>query len=432
MRIQMTRHSFSVGSIIAAVAMIFGVANALGESLSVIPVLTGDTANSGRAITPDGQYLVGLSGSRGFLYQTYGVGFSGNAINVLSGDNAQSTIANGIGYRTSGGNTELVVSGNTSSGPAEFMTVNGGTSWGAKRRNSSTTFSPSSMGAANQLGSRLGTDVYYVSSSKDAQNQPVWLNQGSGAWVASIAYSSKGLSGGDRGIMYGVSSIGRAVGRRGGTSASYKAYVLDYAAGTPANYYINTLNDGLNGATTTLGELWSVSGNGKALFGRSFLTGTSGTYYGFKTTLSGSGAATQGAVNTLPLLPGTAGSTSLQVPYGASWDGSYAVGMDYVGTEKAALWDTSDPNPANWTVTDLTVLASSLGILDGFTRLSRAYSIGVVPGSGEKVVTGEGVWSPDGGTTLFTRAFVMVIPEPGTISLLALGLFGLLALRRRK
>jgi hypothetical protein len=50
-----------------------------------------------------------------------------------------------------------------------------------------------------------------------------------------------------------------------------------------------------------------------------------------------------------------------------------------------------------------------------------------------RVVTGQGIWSPDGGTTLYTRAFVMnVVPEPGTTLLLGLGgLLFLFRLRRR-
>ncbi len=171
-----------------------------------------------------------------------------------------------------------------------------------------------------------------------------------------------------------------------------------------------------------------------ACFGRSFLTGTSGDYYSFKTTISGFGATkVQGAVNALPELAGTGGSPSRTVPYGASATGSFAVGMDYLGVEKAVLWNTHDPNPANWYAIDLTVLAQQSGIMDGWVRLSRAYSVGEDPGKRRtQSLRAVGVWSPDGGTTTFTRAFVMEIPEPSTAVLAGLGMCALLVFRRRK
>lgn len=414
---------------VAAVALALGAANVFGASLTLIPQIAGDAESNSmqvRAITPDGQFAVGLSGTRGFLYNSG----NGTSYNVLSSDNAQSTIANGVGYRTSGGNTELLVSGMSSGFPTEWMTTDGGATWGIKRRNASMPGSPQ-MGASNQIGSQLGTDVYYVSSSRNIANQPVYLNKGSGPWVATVTWDNKGIASGDSSLMNGVSAIGRAVGKRGTGSATNKTYVLDWAAGTPTAYNITSLHDGLNGGTTTMGELHAVSQDGTAVFGRSFLTGTSGDQYSFKTTISGfGGSKVQGAVIQLPELPGTAGSATRTVTYGASADGRYAVGMDYVGTEMAALWDTGDPNPANWTVTDLTAFAASQGILGNWVRLTRAYSVGVDPGTGNPVAAGLGVWSPDGGTTLYTRAWIMQVPEPTTLILLGLG--GLIMSRRRR
>ena len=423
-----THHYLNLSILIPAVAVVLGATNALGDTLTLIPEISGDAATvvmQGNAITPDGAFVAGNSGSRGFLYNVA----SGISYNVLGGG-AQSAVANGVGYRTSGGNTELLVSGTSSGYPTEWMTTDGGVTWGNKRRNSAMP-GTQQMGTANQLGSQLGTDAYYISSSVNAGNQPVYLSVGSGAWVATVTYANKGISGGDKSLMNGVSAIGRAVGQRGQGTTSNKAYVLDYAAGTPANYNLNTLHDA-TALGTTMGELWAVSQNGTALFGRSYLTGTSGDYFSFKTTQPGFGATrgAQGPVIQLPELVGTGGSASRTITYGASADGRYAVGMDYLGIEKAALWDTGDANPANWTVTDLTQFASDHGFLDGWVRLSRAYSVGWDPVTMEPVVTGVGVWSPDGGTTLITRAFVMEVPEPTTIALLALG--GLLVLRRRK
>jgi hypothetical protein len=406
------------------VAITMAATNAFGDSLGLIPTLGTDTVNQSFAITPDGAYVAGSSGSgtsaRGFFYPVGGT----SAYNVLSSDNAQATTANGIGYRTSGGQTEILVSGMTSSGPAEFMTPLGGTTFGVKRRNAAMP-ATQTMGTMNQLGSQLGTDIYYVSSSRNVAGQPIYLSQGSGPWVATMTYSTKSLSTGDRGIMNGVSATGRAVGRRGAGGSSYMPYVMDYAAGTPTAYYLNSLHDG-SGPGVDLGEATAVSQNGQAVFGRSFLTGTTGDQYSFKTTLAGSNPGTQGPVVQLPELAGTAGSVTRTFVYGASPDGVWGVGMDYLGTEKAAIWWTGDnANPANWVVTDLTQYAIDHGIIDGWTRLTRAYSVGLAA-NGDPIITGVGVY---GGVT---RAFVMQIPEPSAVVLAGLGLCGLLVFRRRK
>jgi hypothetical protein len=82
--------------------------------------------------------------------------------------------------------------------------------------------------------------------------------------------------------------------------------------------------------------------------------------------------------------------------------------MNYRGMEKAVLWDTSDPNPAQWSVVDLTEVATANGILNGFARLSRAYSVGT-DAAGALVIAGVGV---DTGSSANTRAFVMTVSPP--------------------
>jgi hypothetical protein len=225
-----------------------------------------------------------------------------------------------------------------------------------------------------------------------------------------MTYSSKGITSPDKSIMYGVSAIGRAVGRRGQNASTYKAYALDYLTGTPTPYYLTTLNDGLNSGNTQQGELFAVSQDGTGVFGRSFLTGTSGDYYSFKTTITGFGPAkVQGAVNALPELPGVGVSTLRTVAYGASPDGKYAVGKHYPGMDKATVWDTSSADPSKWTILDLTQLASAnggVGIFDG--NLRTAYSLGT--NATDLIITGLGVYYyayPN----FYTRAFVMTVPK---------------------
>ena len=117
------------GSATSSPATLTLVTNAFGSApLTNIPTLSGDTANDARAITPDGRYVVGLSGSRGFLYDLY----SGALANVVSSDGAQSAIATGVGYRTNSGQREVIVSGMSGGLFTAWKTADGGATWGAK------------------------------------------------------------------------------------------------------------------------------------------------------------------------------------------------------------------------------------------------------------------------------------------------------------
>jgi hypothetical protein len=82
--------------------------------------------------------------------------------------------------------------------------------------------------------------------------------------------------------------------------------------------------------------------------------------------------------------------------------------MSYRGVEKAVLWDTRDPKPANWTVVDLTDVAAANGSLDIFSRLSRAYSVGT-NAAGALVIVGAGL---DTNSPARTRAFQMTVAPP--------------------
>lgn len=409
-------HPLNHKSLCTAAALLAGAVSALSSSLTVIPTLDGDTSNDARAITPDGRYVVGLSGSRGFLYPVGGA----SAINVISSDNAQATIATGVGYRTSGGATELIIAGLSSGFVTEWMTSDGGASFGPKRRN--TAFTSNVMPAANALGATLGLDTYYVTSWINGNGQSVYLGQGSGPWVATVTYSSKGITSTDSSRMNSVSASGRAVGWRV-NSGIRKNYMLTWSGpGTPAAAYF----DGLDG--TQAGQAFAVSADGNTVFGQSPIVGDANNF-GYKIVNPGASQI----INPLPLFGDETGSASLQMPYGCTADGRFAVGMDYRGTERAVLWDTSNTDPNLWTITDLTDLASAEGILGGFSRLSRAYSVGQ-EADGDLVIAGVGSWSPDGGVTPYSaRAFVMnvMIPEPTSLSLLVMGAAAVAGARRR-
>ncbi len=415
-----TNHNLNLKLAIAAVAITMGVTSALADSLTMIAPLGTDTTSSGRAITPDGKYVVGGSGTaQGFFYNVA----TGVAVLPNGGGTIPSTAITGVGYRTYGGVQETVLSGVTSSGYANWMTTDGGLTWGAKRRDTSLGTSPWKVPAANGLAG-TSSDIFYSTFFDSASSVNWRVGQMSGAWPMTPSWANKAISSGQGGSINGISSTGRSIGTRKNTSGGPNlSYYYDWvpSSGTPTGGAIN----GLDG--TAKGQAWSINADGSTIFGFSPTLTDQVNNYGYKTTFSGT---TQGSVAALPLFGDEVGSTSLQIPYGCSQDGNVAVGMAYRGTEKAVVWVTADPDPTKWYLFDLTTIAQSEGILDGFTRLSRAYSIGT-DAAGDYVITGQGVWSPDGGVTLYTRGFVMtVVPEPGAISLLVLG--GLLWLRRRK
>ncbi len=373
-------------------------------TLSTIPALPGDTANDARAITPDGRWVVGLSGSRGFLYAAS----TTNVFNAVSSDGAQATLLSGVGYRTDSGQQQIVMSGLAGGLFTAWMTADGGATWGAKAQGGSGKNPTVPM--ANGLAGG-GSDVFYsVWTDEGAGDSDNWgLNVGrfSNSWPASVTWGPKSVGKPDTTQMNGVSGDGRAVGwRRNGTTLVYANYVADWQGyATPAIWNFN----GLDG--TTAGQAFSVSADGTIIFGispKSVATGP--TNYGYKAVFDATmpGPATQMSVAQLPNFPDTVGSTDLAVPYGCTPDGQYAVGMSFRGVERAVLWDTSDPNPAGWRVVDLTEVAVANGMLDGFARLSRAYSVGT-DASGALVIAGAG---SDTSTPANTRAFLMTVSPP--------------------
>lgn len=412
-----------------AVIAVSGSTVAMGApTLSVIPMLSGDTTNSANAITADGAFVVGTSNltvgtvttTRGFLYP---VGAASSTY-VVSSDGAAATVANGVGYRTSGGNTELIISGMSSGYVTEWMTTTGGASFGGKRRN--TAYTNNTVQTRNQLGATLGSDAYYV-SSRNTGGTVLDINRGTGAWPATITTSPKNVTASGR--IDGVGANGSVVGSRVPTSPSIRQnYRMDFnAAGAPANYYFN----GLSTTNVLQGEGLDISDDGLAVAGWSPVGTSTTNSNAYKAQFSFNGTSYSWVrTDMLPETGLETGSTTRTVAYAISPNGRYLAGGSYQGVWHAMIWDTADANPANWTYTDLSNLAQSRGILGGFSRLERVWSLGV-NATGQPVVTGTGPWSPDGGVTPYvSRAFVMTVPEPATMAMLALG--GLALVRRRR
>jgi len=399
-----------------------------GSTLSVIPIpswLPGTNVNEGRAISPDGKYVVGFAGTHiwsGFFYRVA----DDSVIEPSPADapGAVPSTLTGIAYRTDpvSGQTQLILDGMSNGYQANYMTPDGGLTWGANRRDTSYT-AATVLPAANSLAAVVGSDRFYQ-IIRNSTRKNLWTNQGSNTWnnVTPPWFTNninKGISGDDVANMDGVAATGRAVGYRVfATQGAWRCnYVLDY----PPQAALAWNFDGLAG--TTEGEAFCISADGNKIFGHSPVADYSRLgNWGYKAIVTSDLNSLQ-RIDELPTYPDTSGSTSLVVPYGCSADGRYAVGMNYRGQEKAALWDTGDSDPSNWTVVDLTDLATDEGILGNFVRLTRAYSVGV-NASGNPVITGVGVYFD--GAANNTRAFVMEVgqtpaPRPRIASITGVG-----------
>ena len=397
---------------IVVVAITAGATNAFGGSpkLIAIPTLEGDIANIGRGITPDGLWVVGdsyWSAYRGFLYDVAG----SNVYNVLA--TGQSSTASGVCYRESGGQQQIIVGGLAAGWNADYCFTNGSPSGafiGSCRRDFYDTGDnhPKPVTGIANTRTSGGGDVFWGAWTEVAALNGLFaaVSRVSGDWQgqSTTVTNDYDTSTGAKSAIYGVSGTGRAVGVISGLNGC----VWDWTgSGTPTVWQFN----GMDG---TLSEVpFAISADGTIIFGRSYSSDPINRphLWPYKATFDTNmpGPATQLSINELPGFPdtvpsaGTPGSAGL--PYGCTADGKCAVGYSYRGFETAVLWDTSNPDPAKWTVLDLMQFATAQGIAGSFMSLDRAYSIGVTA-AGDLAITGYGIIDYE------QHAFLLTIPRP--------------------
>jgi hypothetical protein len=392
---------FGVVGLFAALAT----SSALAVSLVDIAPVGTDTATSGRSVTAGG-IAVGTSGSLGMIWDS-----TNGTRNILSSDNAQATVATGVTYRTAGGQQQLVVHGLSAGYSTLWFSNDNGVTWGLKARDTTVGGSPT-IGTSGTCRAIASSDVVYHTWWNNTSSGPLYLDMAAGE-PADITHSSKGVTA--KSDMRSVSATGVAVGMRRDSGGNNQNYMLTWnGTATPtATYFMGLAGD-------YFGQAWAINDAGDKVFGMSPVSDGRTGNWPYMVTNPG---ASQTIVE-LPTFADTAGSTSNGLVYGSSQTGDFAVGMNYRGTEKAVLWDT-----AGMTITDLTEYFAAKGMLGNFSRLSRAYGV-AEDGTGGLWITGQGVWSADGGVTNYTRGFVAWVPEPASMILLALG--SLLVIRRRR
>jgi len=478
---------------LVVLAVAAAAASALASTLTVIPIPTWATnsqssgpdatnytgilhQNEGRAITPDGKYVVGLCYDRTNLitawssdsHTTYlqnardqarGYFFNVTANTIGQQPSTAGSIwlaVTGVGYRTNNlGTIEAVCNGWGGGGPYPCwnMTTDGGTNLnvGIKCRDATVDFTKSGgpvIPLANTLAATTNSDAYYSIAwgFQPFENSLkfCYTYRGSNSFGNAHltiknyfqCYDGDGQNGhpvqtGNYVRINGIAATGRSVGQyvdggadwggapyEGffGTAGGILNFVLEYpptimpgAGAPPYQSYQNIwVFPGLDGTWT--GSAWAITPDGNTIFGHS-PTYATGPWYGYKA-IVGAVTNTFESIARLPDFVDAApkpGATWAVTPFGCSTDGRYAVGTCYRGAtlgERAVLWDTGDADTNNWTALDLTDYATSEGIMGSFTKLERAYSVGV-NADGYPVVTGYGKYT-DGAETR-NRAFVLVV-----------------------
>ena len=399
---------------IAVLTVAAGATIALGQSLTALPKITHPTSGAKvgvypRGITPDGRFVGGTAGL-GFNSDGQDTGFVYDAATGVAGPivaGSVNTSVDGIGYWTDGTTTKVVVVGANNTWQSlswwdTSSTWDGTADWAKNRRNDVNYFGSGMNRVAGTSNSATGL-LHAVFQTNAFQ---VNVDAFNGTGFADYSYKSTT----NETTMHGVSNEGLSVGVRGGRMFYNGPYV---GSGTAPNGYIAAGPDG-----TDTGALYDIADDGSIMGGYGQVAGKSGMYpFVYDGTTS----------YELPGLGGSVVSATNGVVYAIAPNGDYAVGMDYsYGIEKAVLWDLRDLS--NIQAIDLTQFAIDHGILGPFTgNLRRGTAIGI-DAQGNPVIAGVGYagsLEASGWT-----GFVMVVPEPATLSFLALG--GLALLRRRR
>ena len=237
----------------------------------------------------------------------------------------------GIGYRTSGGQQQLILDGNYAGLQANWMTTDGGATWGASALTIVALQMATTRPVANSLGAVTGSDKFYILNAL-CPPTPTGVNdqrtlytcKGSGAWSSATPCTFSVdwfyIDNPDAGNMNGVAgSTGRAVGyyRDKYLDVGQEAQLRGQSTlprggiGWPASYVGTWAFNGLDG--TVVGEAFSVSSDGNKIFGRSPTPTDADNWHGYKAVVTSATNSLQ-SIHQLPDFTDTGGSIRLAYP----------------------------------------------------------------------------------------------------------------------
>lgn len=345
----------------------------------------------------------------------------------------KATQAYGIAVMADG---TVVMNGNLAGGVADWKSGAGGVGNGAGAAGNGWDYRnvPPSGGQATLGGTQGqirridGTSFYNL--GKNASSADVGISYAVTASTGSAVSDTWSLVFGGAttkaGTVNGISANGIAVGEMranfGTFSGIRRAYIHD-SLGV-------LLLPGIAGRSDQRAQGFGISADGKTAVGLARWTDAD-TYEfpAYWTDPTGTGVWSSKKLGRL------ASYTSSSVAYAADETGRYIVGYEYPNTtvgETSCFWDTTDVDingvPKVHLITDY---LTGLGIdwAAEWKSFGRMYGVSTVDGKTVMVGTGA-YWTDETKTASYTRGFVLVIPEPATLSFLALGALAMLRRRR--
>lgn len=403
------------------------------QGVSLTPLTPVDTTGTfksssarGLSVTADGTaYIAGYGGvvPSGTQAAYWTVSSGGTVtMNPLPGDaaGAMATQASGIGVLSDG---TVVVSGNLG-GASDWTSAAGQADNGWRRRYRPDSVQAAVGGAANQIAIQPGGASYFTVGRNASAADTGFSFSIDGATRADVldSWNTKGTGATTNGgSVNGVAVTGAAVGELRTSSSNIRRAYIHEALGA------RTLLPGIPGRGDGRAQGMGISADGLSAFG--YGRWTDDDTYDYPIYWKKDVGAGTWSANKLGRVDSHSSSSFV---FGGNQDGTIFVGTEYpsnLAAETGCFWDLSVLDNNGLPKPNLLLpYLQGMGVdTTGWVRLGRTYS--AVTLGGLTYMSGDGIWSDDGGTTTYTRAFLVVIPEPATMLLLALG--GAALIRRR-